>query len=191
MNKIKLTLFSIALNLPLVAAAEVDFIGYRYASIGYSNLSYETVLFPDEIDLSAVIIGFGQRFNSWYALEGRIGFGAQKGDVERAYDFNGEIIDAREYGAEVNVENMLGIYNKLFLFGKSPFSPYALLGYTTGKGEVSAEGESLSETENDISFGVGFDFCGQRICGNAEFTRYFDADAFSIDNLSASISYKF
>lgn len=129
-----------------------------------------------DVDLDALMLRAGFQLNEYIAIEGRVGEGVQDDEV---------------FGVKVELEEMYGAYVKAGLPTQTGFYPYALLGVT--RGEISARGPGgrVSETDSDISYGVGVDywFSGQ-LSGSVEYTQFYDKDS-SVSGLSLGVNYKF
>lgn len=139
------------------------------------------VLDSDEVTLNAVYGRFGAFFNDNISAEARLGFGV--GDDTVNYD-----------GVDVKAEldNVYGAYLRGGIPAGEIFYPYAILGYTKGKLTASAYGVSASDSESDLSFGVGADFnVTEALKINAEYMSYMDKDEAELTGFSVGVAFSF
>lgn len=194
-HAMKKTLFLASLALASqITSAESEGGQYNYASVGYMafGLDIEAEGVGISADLGAITAAFGHRFNQWASVEARIGVGIQ--DDTWSGQGNGLTADVT-----YDLKSILGVYGKLHFFHDAPISPYGMIGYTTGKVDnkltisdgFTTESAQADTSENDLSFGIGVDACGEQMCGNLEFARLFDEDDFSVDAITASVVFKF
>ncbi|WP_298443015.1 porin family protein [uncultured Ferrimonas sp.] len=153
--------------LPALACADNG----AYVGVQYSNVDAE------EVSLGALGLQAGYQFSEYLSAEGRMGVG---------------ISDDTYMGVDIELNNYFGAYLKAQYPTASGFSPYALLGYSKGELEASFQGESLSEDESDMSYGVGVEYdLGNRFLLGVEYLVLIDKDGYEINNLSFGGRYRF
>lgn len=138
----------------------------------------------DDIDLGSIrfsamsgIIGYN--FNDFVSLEGRIGTGITQGE----YEYWGSTI-------EVDLDTMVGGYVRLTAPVNDAFRPYVVAGTTQGKITYSVWSYEESESENDISFGAGFEL-GTEVTFRLEYMRYLDTEYTTISGVNLGILARF
>jgi len=97
-------------------------------------------------------------------------------------------------GFEVDMElkNFFGAYLRGGVPVGESFYPYAVIGYSKGKFEISAFDESVSESESDFSFGVGADFSvAESVKINLEYMNYIDKDGGELSGFAIGIAKSF
>jgi opacity protein-like surface antigen len=115
------------------------------------------------------------------------------GEIRVGVGVGDDSVDVLGTEVDVELDKMFGVY----LRGGIPVSevvcPYAIIGYTNGEVTASAAGfGSASESESDVSFGVGVDFAvNKEITINAEYINYFDKDGAEIGGFALGIVTKF
>lgn len=161
----------------------------HYASVGWTEFSYDSEAIPDDVNGGLFMLQFGHRYNPWAAIETRLGIGVTEGDVARIYNSFGIIQPTP--GVELEMDYLVGVYGKFNLLGSQMISPYVLAGYSVNKSTISYRSTSASTSERGLSFGAGIDFCGDRICASVEVSRYLEGDQLSLDGLTASLTCKY
>jgi opacity protein-like surface antigen len=157
-----------------VAQAQTNYFGGSAAFLDYSEDGIS-----EEASLTAIYGRLGTNFNDNFSGEIRAGIGV--GD---------DTVDV--LGTDVNVEldHMFGAYVRGGIQVGQAVFPYVIVGYTRGKGTVSASGfGSESETESDASFGLGVDgHLTENLVVNVEYMNYFDKDSAEIDGFSIGLA---
>lgn len=135
------------------------------------------VLDADEVTLNAVYGRFGAFFNENISAEARLGLGV--GD-----DSIGPV--------NFELDNFYGAYVRGGIPAGEVFYPYAILGFTKGKTSYSGGGFDGSDSESDLSYGVGADFkVTDSLKINAEYVTYYDKDAAELTGFSAGVAFSF
>jgi opacity protein-like surface antigen len=143
------------------------------------------VLDADEVTYNAVYGRFGAFFNENISAEARLGLGVGDDTVD---------------GAKYELDNYYGVYVRGGIPATEIFYPYAILGFTKGKGSYSYSevifgeefSESESNSESDLSYGVGADFAvTESLNINAEYMSYMDKDAGELNGFSVSVAFSF
>lgn len=130
-----------------------------------------------DYSFTALVGRFGTSFNDYLSLEARLGFGISGDTIE---------------GVDIDLKTMGGAYLRAGLPLESNLYPYVLLGMTEIEVEASISGRSASDSENDMSIGLGADYYfSEKMGGNLEYVNYFDKDGTSVDSLSLGLIYKF
>lgn len=169
---LKRTLFCIVVSISMLSSlahAQDNYFGGSVAFIDYSEGGLE------DASLTAIFGRLGSDFNENFSGEIRAGVGIGDDSVD-------------VFGNDVTVEldSMIGAYVRGGVRVSDMFFPYAVLGYT--RGEITASLSSFgsaSETESDVSFGLGADLNFNRdFALNIEYTNYYDKDGVEISGFS-------
>ena len=145
-----------------------------YVGGGISAIEYSESGISDDADLTALYGRVGTKFNDYLSAEIRAGFGIDDDEVEA-------------FGVDIDteLENFYGVYLRGGIPTNSIAYPYVVLGYTRGEIEASVPGFSLSESESDVSYGVGLDLnLTDRVTLNLEYINYLDKDDVEIDGFN-------
>ena len=180
-------------------------------------------------DVNAFLLRLGYQFHPNFSVEARYGIGAgdDKGTASVSIadgvmvDVSSGVVDAggasttvtninAEFEADTELDNLYGIFLRAGIPAGS-FYPYAIIGYTEGKGETTsgrfvasgdvagigrptlvAEFEREDETESDFSYGVGADYrFSNNLAVNAEWMSYLDKDGAKIGGVTLGLVYSF
>lgn len=148
-----------------------------YAGGTYSFMSVEDDDFGVDADVGVLFLRGGYQLNQYVALEARIGMGVE---------------DDKIGGINLEVEEMIGAYAKVGLPTQTGFYPYVLLGVTDSELELSGFGQSASDSDTDLSYGVGVDYWfSSQMSASAEYTNFYDDGGTSLTGLSLGVTYKF
>lgn len=175
MMKSKIISFSLVCILGFSGSVVCAGENYWGGGIGIFDYSEEGI--DGEASLTALFGRFGTHFNENFSGEIRVGLGIGDDSVN-------------VLGTDVNVEldNMFGGYLRGGVSVSEGFYPYAILGYTRGELTASASGFSNSESESDVSFGIGADFSfGESTKFNLEYINYLDKDGAEVSGFSVGI----
>lgn len=165
--------FSVLLALLAMVAAPLHAAeGDTYGSVQYALVTYDEEGF-DEVEPTALVFKYGQFINDRVSVEGRFGIGMQDDEID-------VVILGIPFEAEVEVETVFGVYLVAHSNPNAQGSFYGVLGVTRGELEVSIDGFSDSDSETDISYGVGARFGNFSI----EYMNYLDKDAFEATAIS-------
>jgi opacity protein-like surface antigen len=164
-----------------IAALSLATVGAAHAEGLYAGalLTRTTVSFDDVGDASPMTLGakLGMSINKNFAVEARLGTGLSDDSI---------------VGVDVKVDNFAGIYGKGILPLSDVASIYGLLGYTQGKLKFEAPGLSESDSDSDISYGIGADFAISATTSvGVEWARLFKGDGYTVEGLSLGVSFKF
>jgi len=164
-------------------AQEVFETGYLGAN--YVFLTYEEDGFSEEFDLGALVAKAGARFNPYLAAEVRAGFGVAD-----------DSISANGASLELELDYLIGGYILAGIPNETPVYPYIALGMSQGELTASIEAPGISasdsESESDVSYGVGANFkVNDELLINAEYMNYLDKDGAEISGVSLGASFLF
>jgi opacity protein-like surface antigen len=164
-----------------IAALSLATVGAAHAEGLYAGalLTRTTVSIDGAGDVNPTTIGakLGMSINKNFAVEARLGTGLSDDSI---------------VGVDVKVDNFAGIYAKGILPLSDVASVYGLLGYTQGKLKFEVPGQSESDSDSDISYGLGADFAISATTSvGVEWARLFKSDDFKVDGLSVGVSFKF
>lgn len=154
--------------------------GYFGGNIAFVEYSEEGI--GDDASLNAIFGRIGKKFNENFSGEIRVGIGIGDDTVDL---FGGDV--------DVELDSLFGVYVRGGIQVAESFYPYAVLGYTRGELTASVSGfGSASESESDISFGVGADVgISEKVILNVEYMNYLDKDGAEIDGFSIGIATNF
>jgi len=152
---------------------------YYGANVAFIDYSEEGV--AADASVTALYGRVGTSFNENFSAEARIGFGLADDTVT----IFGEDID-------VELNNYFGAYLKGGAQVTEVIYPYAIIGYTRGEVEYSAFGASISESESDVSFGLGADLTvTDGMTFNIEYMNYYDKDGAELSGFSVGFISRF
>ena len=94
---------------------------------------------------------------------------------------------------DIGLDHAEGVYAKGILPINEQVSAYGLLGYTNGALKASVGNTSVtSDDDSDVSYGAGMTFKVNKQVGiNLEYARMFTGSDYHIDNIGASLTYRF
>jgi outer membrane immunogenic protein len=162
-------------TLPGLTLAAEPYFGGNFALIEYSEEGVS------DASLNAVYGRLGTFFGDNFSGEIRLGLGVGDDTV----NFDG-------FDVDVELKNFFGAYLRGGVPVGESFYPYAVIGYSKGKIEMSAFDESISESESDVSFGVGADFSvAETVKVNLEYMNYIDKDGGELSGFSVGIAKSF
>ena len=102
------------------------------------------------------------------------------------------LVDDSIFGSDIKIDNFAGVYAKGILPVSDVASIYGLLGYTQGKLTAENALGSGSDSDSDISYGIGADFAISATTSvGVEWARLFKGEGFKVDGLSVGVSFKF
>lgn len=88
-------------------------------------------------------------------------------------------------GVDFEIKNMFGAYVKMHS-SEGETKPYFIIGLTKGKLELSDSFSSESDSEDDLSYGLGVDFSNGL---NLEYMKYIDKDGVELNGLSLGFTF--
>ena len=151
------------------AAAGDQYGGFGYAAVDYSvGNSQETV----DYSLGVLYGKYGTWFTDNVAGEFRLGFGVSDDTVA------GDV--------KLNLDNFVGGYIRAGASSDSAVAPYVIGGYTRAKASLKGGGGEISDSDTDISFGVGVDIATSPDSSiNVEYMNYYDEEE---DGISTEVT---
>jgi len=159
----KLTVIFFALIMCSVAHAE------SYKGISLASVEIEA-LGIDGPSPKVIIGKIGSSLSPNITSEFRLGLSAGSDD------FN---------NIDFKIKNMFGAYMKIHP-SEGATKPYFAIGLTRGKLELSNSTASQSDSEDDLSYGVGVDFANGL---NIEYMKYIDKESVEFNGLSFGFTF--
>lgn len=163
-------------------AAQEPFEG-GYVGANYVFVNYEEEGFP-EFDLGALVGKAGLKINPYLAAEVRLGTGVADDSISGG----GATLD-------LDLDYLVGGYLVAGIPNETAVYPYGVVGVTKGELTATLSGNligSASESDSDISFGVGANFAvNEEILLNAEYMQYLDKDGVEISGVGLGITVLF
>ncbi len=125
----------------------------------------------DEYSTPALMLSLGTRFNSIFAIEGRVGIGVGDDSINSA----GEEI------ATLEIDSYYGVFVRLGVPKMGWFYPYIIAGYGimdigTDIGDGIDADVSISGSSVATGIGINFNF-SDSFSGNIEYMNYYDDEA--------------
>ena len=175
---LKAVLFTICTTFSMVTTAEntgKTYVGVQYAIGSYNEDGFE------EVNPTALVGRFGKYFNDNFALEGRLGIGLQDDSI----NFLGTDVS-------LEIDTLFGVYGVGHINLNETSSVYGLIGFTRAEATASALGQSFSDDESGLSFGVGADIgIGNNVALNIEYTQYLNKSEFDFSALGLGAVFSF
>ena len=173
-----------------------------YGGVNLAFVTYEeeggSAMYPDnngnlvdatgtaeDADLTAVYGRIGMQLNEYFAVEARLGIGIS--DDTSTVVFTDSATGATLGGGDVDIEleHLFGAYIRVGAPVSDAFYPYAIVGVTEWKRELSTSLVTESYSDSDSSFGVGVDFGDADRGGfNIEYMNYYDKDGNTLSGFS-------
>ena len=93
---------------------------------------------------------------------------------------------------DVGIDKYLGVYTKLGAQLNNGFYPYAIIGYTRAEVEISFGGYDFSDSDGDLSYGLGMRIGAAADTNfSIEYIRYFEKGDGELSGLALSITTPF
>jgi len=177
MKQTKLALLaSVCLLAPLGAVADGVAPG-AYVGGGYLIGDFDDNDFSKSADLDGLFARGGYQLNENMAIEGRLGSGINDDTVR---------------GVKLELKEFYGAYFKVGMPTSIGLYPYVIAGATHGKVEAKFHGYHESDSQTDISYGIGGDFhFARNWSAGLEYMKYFDKDGVDFSGFALSANYKF
>lgn len=155
---------------------------YLGGSLGWVGATGDGV--DDDADIATLYGRAGMFLNPNFSAEVRLGTGLGDDDItDNVFD------------GDLALDYFYGVYARGGLPVTEMFYPYAIVGYTWGRFDLSPfEDVDLggTTTEHDVSYGVGADFnLSPRFTINVEYLQWLDRTAGELDGFSLGISSRF
>lgn len=156
-----------------------------YVGGNISSVKVEEDWSGEKANLVSLYGRLGTEFTENFSAEIRVGTG-----------IDDDKINVNVLGTNVPVKVELNHFYGAYVRGTIPvadtFYPYAVVGFTRAELELKVPGGSASDSDDDVSFGVGTDI---RLSANTdlnlEYMNYYDKDDLSIDGFSVGFTYRF
>ncbi|WP_066018447.1 porin family protein [Endozoicomonas atrinae] len=150
------------------------YVGGSLSAMDYSEGSIEDVA---PVALSGLV---GIKANEHFSTEVRVGFGVGNDSAK----YQGESVT-------LDVDNFVGVYGRLGMpVGK--VYPYVVAGLTQVEMTIDVAGQSMSETDSDISYGVGLDYnLNKSLKLNLEYINLYDRGDSKINSVNIGATYHF
>ena len=150
--------------------------------VNYSRLNYSANNIPVDFNPTALIFKLESKVNENFAIQGRLGMGITD---------NCKGISGLEACFRLN--NMLGIYAKGIAPVSEKFSFHGMVGYTMGTGTATLSDGidkiSNSDSNSDLSFGVGFEVrMSEHSSFNLDYIKYMSKSDFDISAIEAGFN---
>lgn len=142
---------------------------YLGIQVGQSELEIDGL---DDIENTYGLVRLGIYLNSAMALELRYGDG---------------IDDDTLMGVDYSIDRIAGLYALYHLELGSAFSIYGLVGYSEADLKAEANGGSVIEKEDDISYGIGLDLGNI----NIEYIQVLEGSDYEVTAASIGYTYHF
>lgn len=161
--------------------------GNVYGELGYSWLKVQESGISVNPGMVRGTLGFN--VNPYLAVEGMLGFGAQKDSSNG--NFGGVPINV-----ETDVRHMFGLYVKPKVMLGQNLELFGRLGYTDTRLRSSAAIPGFNTTDtssgSDWSYGLGanFNFMPQAYVG-VDYMRYYNKNDVKLDGVTLSVGYRF
>jgi hypothetical protein len=179
-----LALSSTTLTSLVSAATEGD----QYLGLQFATTTFEISGIDADWEPTALIGRFGHYLSESFSLEGRLGFGISDDTIN--FSGPGGSIDV-----EVELDTLFGVYGVGRHAVNNNSSVYALIGLSRGEASITITGtfpDSGSETETDLSYGVGADIGINNAAGiNLEYISYISKNDVDISALNFGLVFKF
>lgn len=170
MNRLAIIAFLVGMFALPASAAEP---GDLYGGIQYAQVTYDEDDF-EELEPTALVGRIGRFMSSNIAIEGRLGIGLEDDDIDVEVPFFGTV------EAELEVNNLIGVYAVFHSDTSKDVVVYGVVGATRGELEVSLLGLSEDEDDSGLSYGAGLNF-GKF---NIEYMSYLDEDDYEATAIS-------
>lgn len=152
-----------------------------YAEIGYTAVKYSEDGFGDDIKPGILRGILGVEVHPNIAIEAMAGTGV-KDDTIR---FQGMDV-------ETKVSRSYGFYVKPQIKPTSDLTLFARLGYADTKLKASISNASISESDNDVSYGVGLGYAlSSRAYVAADYMSYYDKDGSKAAGFTLGVGFRF
>lgn len=182
----RITLAVAAAGLALAAQAQPMSSQRTYVEAGYTAVSYE------ESSLGGYVKGtprvlrglLGYEVNDNVAIEALAGAGLGYSD--------GDMTGPSTPGLNVKIESLLGVYVTPKVLLVDNLEGFVRLGYAYGRGKVSSDIGSSTDSENSASYGVGMRYHFDRTTFlNVDYMSYLHTSDFKVKGVTVGIGVKF
>ena len=171
---------------PVLSAAEGD----QYFGLQYSSATFEFA--GEDWEPTVLMARYGKFIGDNFAIEGRLGIGIDSDTLSITND-----PDVGNASVEIDIDTLIGIYGVGSHDINKNSSIYALIGITNGEATFSAKSSilgnaSFSETETDLSYGIGANIGISNTAGiNLEYISYISKTDFDVTAVNFGFVFKF
>ncbi|MFX1679302.1 porin family protein [Mitsuaria sp. CC2] len=146
-----------------------------YGELGYSFITIDAGGPDLEPGLLRGIVGWN--VHPYLAVEGLLAGGVK---------------DDKTAGITTKISNAYGVYLKpKYDFGNG-FQVFGRLGYLHNKIKYSFNGMSASDSDDDVSYGVGVGYAfSKQWYGALDYTSYYDKDGIKASGVTLGVGYRF
>jgi hypothetical protein len=146
-----------------------------YGEVGYSFITIDAGGTDLEPGLLRGIVGWN--VHPYLAVEGLLATGVK---------------DDNTFGIKTKVSNAYGVYLKpKYDFGNG-FEVFGRLGYVHTKIKSSFGNQSGSDSDDDVSYGVGASYSfNKQWYGVVDYMRYYDKDSIKASGVTLGVGYRF
>ena len=174
----KALISTVALGLASAFVTSAHAEGQFYAGGGVAVLESSADGGQDDLTFKEVYGRLGMMFGDYFSGEARVGFG-----------FSGDSVGGN---VDVDIDNFYGAYVRAGAPVAESFYPYVVLGYTRLETSISGYGVDVSDSDSDISYGLGFDLSSSdSLTFNVEYMKFYDEDGVEVDGLSFGLATSF
>ncbi|MGO1535017.1 MAG: porin family protein [Halomonas sp.] len=160
-------------------SATANSAGAGYVGALASHYTFDVEGASDDLNPTGVTLRGGYFLTDYVAVEGRLGTGLSDDNISGT-------------NADVELDQLMGVYALGQLPVNDVFSLYGLLGFSYAEATVSAPGVSVSDDDDGFSYGVGaqVNFTPQ-VVGQLEYVSYLDKSDYELNAASIGLSYNF
>lgn len=175
MKKIVMAVAAIAACAAAQAQTESPF----YAELGYTGITYEEPAAKAHPGMLRAI--FGWEASPYVAIE-----------AMGAFSVNDDTVRVGGTNVDLKVEHAWGLYVKPKMKLGDDVEVFGRLGFAENRIKASAGNISISDTGNDVSYGLGLKYAfSKTVYGAVDYMRYYDKDSVKIDGFTLGLGYKF
>jgi len=147
--------------------------------VEYNKVNFDDTLV--DVSPSSFSIGIEYDFNEHFSVLGKYGIGVQD---DTGNTFFGD--------AQVDIDNLYGVYFKAGILPDAVAKPYALIGYTKTKLTANFNGLKFGQSEDDISYAVGVEFdVAEKFILNLDYSQLIDNSDVDMSSFNLGVKYEF
>lgn len=151
-----------------------------YGEIGYSMLHADVSFYGLDIGAVRGILGYEVHPN--LALEAMLAVGVTDDRTQGVFVENIKL--KLEHGYGLYIKPKFQVTDRLQLFGR--------VGYAESKFKLTWEGASASDSDHDVSYGVGMAYgFSKSLYGTLDYMRYYGKDDLRVNGITFGLGYKF
>lgn len=150
---------------------------HSYIGVNYSFLE-QPIANADDAKLNTVNLRVGTFFDRSFSGEIRVGTGIGEDTI-------GGVLD-------VEIDQLIGAYLRSGVLTSGNLFPYLVAGVTQAKVTTKVAGAKNSESETDLSFGIGIDYTVKNsVSFNAEYINYISKNSVDISGFTLGVAKRF